>query len=185
MPYSALASDCTVLNSNLRTGMSSKDVTALQNFLYKNSFLDVRATGFFGIKTTLAVKNYQKRAGIEQTGFVGPLTRASIGMTSCITPGVVACTMEARLCPDGSVMQRSTTTCEWFPNSCPVKVVQATTTYKYEPKTASSSMSLLDALKQALVSVGATSINFGTTTMTEKEILEMTKKFEQDYIFNR
>lgn len=34
--------------------------------------------GYFGPKTTAAVKLYQKRHGIKQTGYVGPLTRADL-----------------------------------------------------------------------------------------------------------
>jgi peptidoglycan hydrolase-like protein with peptidoglycan-binding domain len=36
------------------------------------------AKGFFGSQTKAAVQKYQKEHGIPSTGFVGPLTRASL-----------------------------------------------------------------------------------------------------------
>jgi hypothetical protein len=43
---------------------------------------------------------------------------------SCVNSGVVpvppvACTMEARMCGDGSVMPRDTKSCKWLPERCP------------------------------------------------------------------
>jgi hypothetical protein len=32
-----------------------------------------------------------------------------------------ACSMEARICPDGSIMPRNENTCEWLPNQCSPK----------------------------------------------------------------
>jgi hypothetical protein len=42
----------------------------------------------------------------------------------------------------------------------------------------------MTALKQALGAVGVNT-NFATTTLTEQEIIEITKKFERDYILNQ
>lgn len=39
----------------------------------------------------------------------------------CSTPGTsspIACTMEAKMCPDGTAMPRNMNTCEWLPNQC-------------------------------------------------------------------
>ncbi len=64
-------------NTNLTVGSTGADVTALQNALGVSP-----ATGYFGSITKAAVVSYQTAHGIPSTGFVGPLTRASLNGSS-------------------------------------------------------------------------------------------------------
>jgi hypothetical protein len=59
------------------------DVSALQDFLQANNYLNSEPTGYFGLLTTQAVKNFQIANGINSTGYVGPLTKARIQALSC------------------------------------------------------------------------------------------------------
>ncbi len=73
---------CNELTVNLYYGMSySNDVMCLQQFL-KNQGSDIYPegyiTGTFASMTEAAVKRFQEKYGIANTGFVGPLTRAKI-----------------------------------------------------------------------------------------------------------
>lgn len=62
---------------DLTVGSSGADVTALQNVLGVSP-----ATGYFGSITKAAVQSYQASKGISTTGYVGPLTRAALNMSS-------------------------------------------------------------------------------------------------------
>src|SRR3954464_9978377 len=77
----------TLTNTNLRYGVrdtsANKDVAALQSFLSAQGYLKSAPTGFFGALTLAAVKKYQAAYFIQTTGFVGPITRASIKVQSC------------------------------------------------------------------------------------------------------
>jgi hypothetical protein len=64
---------------NLRIGSRGTEVTELQKVLIAGGFLKIAApTGYFGPATQVALKAYQKKYGIPQTGTVGPLTRAQL-----------------------------------------------------------------------------------------------------------
>lgn len=82
---------CTQLDTNLFLSSRGPSVTALQQFLETQGFLDPvqveGAYGFFGNLTQLAVMKYQSARGIDPTGFVGPLTRAQIGAETCLSGG--------------------------------------------------------------------------------------------------
>ncbi len=73
---------CVVLNSNLYFGlMSNANVGCLQQFLKNQGagiYPEALVTGNFGSLTRSAVMRFQKLYGINQTGFVGILTRAKI-----------------------------------------------------------------------------------------------------------
>lgn len=59
--------------------VASEDVKNIQSSLVKLGYLDAQyVTGFYGPITTAAVKKFQGDNGIEQTGTVGPLTRAKL-----------------------------------------------------------------------------------------------------------
>jgi peptidoglycan hydrolase-like protein with peptidoglycan-binding domain len=60
----------------LRQGMSGDDVAALQALLASDpdTYPEGLVTGFYGGLTANAVKNFQKKHGIEAVGFVGPKT---------------------------------------------------------------------------------------------------------------
>ena len=61
-----------IFNKNLWFGQTNHDVLELQKRL------GVLQTSYFGTLTLAAVKSYQAIHSIPQTGFVGPLTRASL-----------------------------------------------------------------------------------------------------------
>ncbi len=64
---------------NLKLGSrKGPDVTELQNRLATEGFFTAGSTGYFGPKTKIAVKAYQKAHGIAQTGLVGILTRGEL-----------------------------------------------------------------------------------------------------------
>lgn len=63
---------------SLKSGMSDEDVSALQMLLIELGHMTGEVTGYYGAKTAAAVKLYQKAQGLEQTGGVGPLTRAAL-----------------------------------------------------------------------------------------------------------
>lgn len=127
------ATGCTDLTHNL-TYKKSKDantegeVSDLQYFLQEEGFLKTEPNGNFGPSTFKAVKAFQAKNGLISSGYVGPVTRLKIKDLSCgevssnaavIKPIVSACTLEARLCPDGSAMPRDTD-CTWREGKCPI-----------------------------------------------------------------
>lgn len=136
-------------NLRYRTNDAStnNEVSDIQDFLIAKSLLKTEATGYFGLGTFAAVKQFQKMSGLNPTGYVGPLTKAKIKEQSCtmttsasatLTPAgnlgddvifkygrfhvatgtIKMCTMEARLCADGAMMARDMNTCEWITSSC-------------------------------------------------------------------
>lgn len=56
----------------------TREVSALQTFLYSEGFLKVQSTGYFGPQTLAAVKKFQAANNIPATGMVGPMTRSRI-----------------------------------------------------------------------------------------------------------
>ena len=68
-------------NNNLWIGKSGEDVKNLQIALANEGFLGqvgFSFTGYFGVMTFEAVKMFQRKYGIWNTGFVGKLTRAKL-----------------------------------------------------------------------------------------------------------
>ncbi|OHA81876.1 MAG: hypothetical protein A2675_01895 [Candidatus Yonathbacteria bacterium RIFCSPHIGHO2_01_FULL_51_10] len=64
---------------NLQVGSSYQDdITALQTALVDQGMFTEEVSGGFYSKTFIAVKAFQKKYGINPTGFVGPLTRAKL-----------------------------------------------------------------------------------------------------------
>ena len=61
---------------NLWIGERSADVSALQDTLRQLGYYSGASTGYFGSATAAAVKKLQSAQGLEQTGIVGPQTRA-------------------------------------------------------------------------------------------------------------
>ena len=66
------------IDINLKYGQKNSAVFALQDFLADKGFLNSNPTGYFGLLTLKAVKQYQSLVKVPSTGFVGPLTRAEI-----------------------------------------------------------------------------------------------------------
>lgn len=59
------------------------EVSALQDFLQTGGYLNSDPSGFFGLLTVAAAKKYQASVGLDQTGYVGPLTRGKIKDATC------------------------------------------------------------------------------------------------------
>ena len=79
---------CVMLTVNLVPGMTSPDVAVLQNFLKARGYFTAGITNYYGSVTAAAVTAFQAANGIETTGTVGPMTRATIaGMTCATTTG--------------------------------------------------------------------------------------------------
>lgn len=68
----------TTIGSTLTYDMKNGQVTRLQQILarYPDIYPEGLITGYFGVATERAVKNFQKKYGLEQVGIVGPKTRA-------------------------------------------------------------------------------------------------------------
>lgn len=73
---------------NLSKGMSDPEVTTLQQVLKQDASIypEGLVTGYFGSLTEAAVKKFQAKYGIDQTGTVGPITRAKLNSLYCVTP---------------------------------------------------------------------------------------------------
>lgn len=71
------------LKFGVRDSEGVYDVASLQNFLIEKGYMGGTATGFFGVNTMSAVKKFQKNAGIDQVGYLGPQTRAKLMAESC------------------------------------------------------------------------------------------------------
>ena len=84
-------SDCLgyIFSTNLTVGSTGPDVAALQSYLISRGYNipDIAsgstARGYFGATTKAAVMRYQSVNGINESGYVGPLTRAKLN--SCGT----------------------------------------------------------------------------------------------------
>ncbi len=106
-------SACLALQNDLRYRMtdalSGGEVSALQDFLQSEGYLNAGPSGFFGLMTTGAVKKFQSDHGISPTGYVGPLTRAEIKAVACGRPssplgGTISLpTPDSRGCLPGAV----------------------------------------------------------------------------------
>lgn len=82
-----ISSQCVNLVNNLRYKdrdvNKNGEVSTLQDFLQTKGYLDNEPTGYFGILTVKAVKDFQKSNGINPTGYVGPITREKIKTLTC------------------------------------------------------------------------------------------------------
>ncbi|MCX6751592.1 MAG: peptidoglycan-binding protein [Candidatus Nomurabacteria bacterium] len=83
----APASSCVSIVNNLRyrdrDANKNGEVSTLQDFLQSKGYLNSEPTGYFGLLTFKAVKDFQKDNGISPTGYVGPATKAKIKALTC------------------------------------------------------------------------------------------------------
>ena len=63
---------------SLKLGSRGTDVKELQDFLIKQSYLEGTSTSYFGAKTQMAVKLFQKKMGVKQTGVFGSLSKEAL-----------------------------------------------------------------------------------------------------------
>jgi len=66
-------------------GRPSTRVRAVQRALQRHGFRVHRADGRFGRSTRLAVRRFQRRAGVRVDGVVGARTRRALGLTAAFT----------------------------------------------------------------------------------------------------
>ncbi|TRZ52508.1 hypothetical protein D4R99_02645 [bacterium] len=92
--------DCDLGSATLRQGMRSEAVTCLQTKLGMTT-----VTGYFGTMTKAAVMAYQANHSLTADGIVGPLTRATLGTQTIITPPVTT----VDLCPNGMTLASNCT----------------------------------------------------------------------------
>ncbi len=81
------ASDCVSIVNNLRYRDRDIDkngeVSTLQDFLQSKGYLNNEPTGYFGLLTFKAVKDFQASNNISPTGYVGQITKAKIVALTC------------------------------------------------------------------------------------------------------
>ena len=81
----ALQQEMFQLTRQLQEGMQGEDVESLQELLATDPevYPEGLVTGYFGPLTKAAVKRFQKKAGIEQAGRVGPQTLVRVNQILC------------------------------------------------------------------------------------------------------
>lgn len=84
--YYGNTTSCNPFLRDLRIGMRSYEVEALQTKLMELGYFNHVPTGYFGFITFNAVRAYQRDNGIISTGYFGPLTRGAINNKICYTP---------------------------------------------------------------------------------------------------
>lgn len=112
-----------IYDKDLKLNSSGLSVIELQEFLIKNNYLKAKANGNYGPATTKAVKDFQKKNKISQTGTFGPMTRAAAKKEAKnITnlPVNTAPILEQKPLPNFSpdiknIMSKSFTTSAWVP----------------------------------------------------------------------
>ena len=81
------ASDCVALQNNLRYRdrdvNKNGEVSTLQDFLQSQGYLKSDPSGYFGLLTFQAAKDFQKDNGISPTGYIGTITKAKIKALTC------------------------------------------------------------------------------------------------------
>ena len=97
---------------NLSFGMTAPDVKELQKRMIEEGTYSGDVTGYYGRLTSLAVKEYQSRHGIPQTGNMGPKTRSALneegsvlGESTVSTSGTVL-TQEERVSRIKQLLER-------------------------------------------------------------------------------
>ena len=80
------ASSCVNPTQNLSYGSRGSEVTQLQSFLSNRNYPGGGSwmiTGYFGVATRAAVRNFQQEMGLSQTGMLDAATRDAIYRVSC------------------------------------------------------------------------------------------------------
>jgi len=134
----ASSDTCPSLPRTLKRGMEGADVRALQTILTSTGdYAYGEVTGYFGPATEKAVRAYQIRNGIvnsgdaSSTGFgaVGPATRASIAR-SCMSDVQAAETSSSQAAPDEASQEAATPVMtNSVPQYAPVPTPQSATDY--------------------------------------------------------
>lgn len=96
IPVPAFAS----FDSNLSYGMANKSVIELQDFLTNENCFVVQPTGFFGLITFNAVKCFQAKYELPQTGFFGVMSRTQANAILATTTGIGGGDPDAPVSPE-------------------------------------------------------------------------------------
>lgn len=79
--------------TTIKNGSKGSDVATLQAKLNELGNYGLKADGIFGEKTEIAVKDFQKKNGLDADGIVGPKTWEKLGIvdtnSKCIDPSVI------------------------------------------------------------------------------------------------
>ena len=81
----AITASSYVFSLNLKLGVSGEEVKKLQEKLKTEGLYSGPITGYFGALTLEAVKAYQKKMGLPETGFVGSMTREKLNIPPTVT----------------------------------------------------------------------------------------------------
>ena len=95
------ANEQSTITTNLGLGSRGKQVVLLQTILKQKGYMRAGVTGYYGILTMQAVRQFQRAQGIQATGFVGVLTRKALN-----TGGVATGAQEERF--EGTITAYST-----------------------------------------------------------------------------
>lgn len=102
--------DCVNIVNNLRYRdrdiYKNGEVSTLQDFLQSKGFLNNEPTGYFGLLTFKAVKDFQRSNNINPDGSVGPITKEKIKNLTCdnINPQPNEQTFNGYLSPQGNTV---------------------------------------------------------------------------------
>ncbi len=86
-----------VITKNLFIGSRGSQVVSLQTTLIQNGHMRGTATGYFGLVTFQAVREFQRAHSVHSTGFVGQLTRKALADLSAAPASVGAETFEGTI----------------------------------------------------------------------------------------
>lgn len=98
--YNLTGTTTQIYTNNLYYGLKHPLVERMQKDLSSDSLVypEKLVTGYFGSLTFKAVKRFQAKYGIIQTGYVGPLTRARLNeLYSTEFPAVTGCIMNVHV----------------------------------------------------------------------------------------
>lgn len=121
---------CFSIDSNLSFGnkdrMTNGSVINVQAFLYARGYLKAEPTGYFGVLTLQAVKDFQRANGLPPTGFFGPMSRGKMKALTCdgvITPG------------EKTISYLVKTDKQVYTQAEPIKIEITVTNHQSQPKT--------------------------------------------------
>jgi peptidoglycan hydrolase-like protein with peptidoglycan-binding domain len=85
----ATSTDAVQITKNLTYKSRGEQVVTLQMILIQQGYLTGSPTGYFGILTFKAVKDFQRAHNINPTGLVGPATRGIMSKLTANSPAPV------------------------------------------------------------------------------------------------
>lgn len=93
--YAQVPAGTDLFSTNLSYGMwNNPDVSLLQAILKELGFYSGSVTGNFGVRTWLAVRNYQASVGLSRVGRAGPLTEQALIRSISTLPADVSASLQ-------------------------------------------------------------------------------------------